>query len=375
MNGIYLHIPFCRQACRYCDFFFTVSLKNMKDFVKKLREEIILRKEENGIISQGSIYLGGGTPSLLSPGNLGQILETINNNYSIGDNAEVTIECNPDDINPDYLKSLIALGFNRISIGIQSFHDRDLKLMRRSHDAKQAEKCIIEAANAGFENISADLIYGIPDQAQHEWEQNIQKTKDLPVDHISAYHLTFEPGTIFEHWLKKGKLVPVDEDQSLKQYRILRKLLIKEGFDQYEISNFARKGKMSIHNLVYWTGEKYLGFGPAAHSYDGTTRSWNISSLKDYLAGIETGNEIRRYEKLSTEEKYHDYLITSLRTKWGAGPDHINDHFGEKLGAHFNKKSSGLIERGLLFLRDGKLVIYPDQWLLSDHILKELFIY
>ncbi len=340
----------------------------------KLREEIILRKEEAGITSQGSLYLGGGTPSLLSPADLSLILETIHSNYSVRDDAEVTIECNPDDINTEYLKSLKTLGFNRISIGVQSFHDKDLKLMRRSHNGEQAEKCIIEAADAGFENLSVDLIYGIPDQTKQEWEQNIKKVMDLPVDHLSAYHLTYEPGTIFEHWRKNGKLVPADEDQSLIQYRILRKLLIAERFDHYEISNFARKSKMSAHNLVYWTGEKYLGFGPAAHSYDGKTRSWNISSIKGYLEGTGNGKEIRQYENLTIQEKYHDYLITSLRTKWGADPDYITSCFGEIPGAHFNQQSGKFIERGLMFSRDGKMAIRPEHWLLSDHILKELFI-
>ena len=222
MQGIYLHIPFCRQACRYCDFFFSVSLKYMENFVDRLREEIILRKEEGGSATQHTLYLGGGTPSLLSPGDLGLILETVYKNYSIEDNAEITIECNPDDMNPAYLKSLKALGFNRISIGIQSFHERDLKLMRRSHNADQAERCVMEAAGAGFDNLSVDLIYGIPGQTANEWEQNIQKALALPVDHLSAYHLTFEPGTVFEHWRKNGKLVPVHEDQSLEQYSILR---------------------------------------------------------------------------------------------------------------------------------------------------------
>lgn len=322
----------------------------------------------------GSIYMGGGTPSLLSPENRDRIMESVRNHYTISDHAEVTIECNPDDLDALSLRHLYNSGFNRISIGIQSFRDNELQLMRRSHQAAQAFQCVNDAVEAGFDNITVDLIYGIPGQTPEGWEENVNRALSLPIDHLSAYHLTFEPGTVFDHWRKKGRLVPVKEEQSVQMYHILRKHLLGSGFEHYEISNFARKGKRSRHNLLYWSGEPYLGFGPSAHSYDGNSRSWNAASLKDYVTSAPSGKLISEYEDLSTKERYHDYLITSLRTSSGANPGYILQQFGKEIRNHFDSKTGLFIEDGSMYADNGQLVIDPARWLVADRIMRELFL-
>lgn len=374
MGGLYLHIPFCRQACRYCDFFFSVSLRYVDAYVDSLVKEIESSALSLSNKQLDTLYLGGGTPSVLSTAHLEKILELIKFHFDFKPLAEWTIESNPDDLSPAYLELLMDLGFNRISIGIQSFHERDLELMRRSHRATQAEQSVKDAAAAGFANITMDLIYGVPGQSIEEWEENIHKALSLPISHLSAYHLTFEPGTVFDHWRKKERLLPVHEEESVKQYKLLRTNLLEKGFEHYEISNFALNGKMSQHNMIYWSGKPYLGVGPSAHSFDGRNRSWNVSSLKKYMAGVSAGQSVSETESPTNEEKYHDYLITSLRTKWGVDPDYIRQEFGEMLLDHFQRKSSSFLEKGSMWKTGNKLAIHPDHWLIADHILRELFV-
>ena len=373
MAGLYLHIPFCRQACRYCDFFFSVSLRYVDEYVDCLIKELELRAGDLPSTSFETLYLGGGTPSVLSPKHLQKILNTLKKTYSFQENIEQSIECNPDDLKPEYLQELRGLGFNRLSIGIQSFQEKDLKLMRRSHDTKQAEQGVRDAAEAGFENMTVDLIYGFPGQSMDEWTDNIEQALSLPLSHISAYHLSFEAGTVFDHWRKKGRLLPVFEEESVKQYKLLRERLLDSGYEHYEISNFAREGRRSKHNLMYWSGKPYLGLGPSAHSFDGTRRSWNVSSLPKYLEGIAQGLEIRETENLSLEEKYHDYLITSLRTRWGADPEYIREQFGERFVRFFREKSASFLEKGSMQISENRVVIHPDHWLIADHMLRDLF--
>jgi oxygen-independent coproporphyrinogen-3 oxidase len=374
MRGIYIHIPFCRQACRYCDFFFSVSLKYVDEYVECLVKEIELRAGEELDSEMETLYLGGGTPSVLSEAHLEKILNTIHTHFTFVENAEWTMECNPDDLSPAYLEQLKNKGFNRISIGIQSFIEKDLELMRRSHNALQAEQSVKDAAAAGFENITIDLIYGVPNQSLREWEQNIKKSLALPISHISAYHLTFEPGTVFDHWRKKGRLLPVFEEESVNQFQLLRSLLLERGFDHYEISNFALNGNRSAHNMLYWSGKPYMGLGPSAHSYDGTDRSWNIASLKKYMEGVSTGSGFSETEELSDREKYHDYLITSLRTRWGADPEYISQQFGGDIFRHFEGKTKSFLKKGTLWTTEGHVAIHPNHWFLTDHILRELFL-
>lgn len=374
MAGLYLHIPFCKQACRYCDFFFSVSLRYVENYVDCLIREIELRAGELPGTPLETLYLGGGTPSVLSEAQLEIIIKTIHARFTFQAGSEWTMECNPDDLSPAYLKFLKDLGFNRISIGVQSFLERDLVLMRRSHTAIQAEQSVKDAAEAGFRKITIDLIYGIPDLSVEEWENNLSRALSLPVKHISAYHLTFEPGTVFDHWRKKGRLLPVHEEQSAEQYKLLIEKLSGQDFDHYEISNFARDNQRSAHNLIYWSGKPYLGLGPSAHSYDGVRRSWNISSLQKYMEGIKGEKDVRETEELSKEEKYHDYLITSLRTKWGADPEYILENFGEELSEHFRTKSKTFLDlESMHITKEGRRAIHPDHWLIADHILRKLF--
>jgi len=373
MRGIYIHIPFCRKACRYCDFFFSVSLHYLDKFVDSLVNEIRHKGEANQGKLLETFYLGGGTPSLLSPDHLEKILNAINRYHTFREDSEWTIECNPDDLEKATLKTLYQMGFNRLSIGVQSFHQRDLEIMRRSHHAGQAEEGIKQAAACGFENLTMDLIYGIPGQSTKEWEQNIDTALSLPVNHLSAYHLTFEPGTVFDHWRRKGRLAPVAEEESVEQYRIMREKLLPGGFDHYELSNFAHGESFSKHNMLYWTGQPYQGLGPSAHSYDGERRSWNISSLNEYMDRITSGKKTGENEQLTWREKYHDYLITSLRTRWGADPIHIERTFGKEFRDHFEKKAQAFLHSGSMISNDGKLAIDPGQWLITDHVLRDLF--
>lgn len=374
MKGIYIHIPFCRQACRYCDFNFSVSLKYMDQFVDALVEEIRIKGQTNPGRSLETLYLGGGTPSLLSAVHLEKIISALRAYNTFKEHGEWTIECNPDDLSPGLIKTFQDSGFNRLSIGIQSFHEKDLEIMRRSHNAKQAEASIHLASSGGFDLVSMDLIFGVPGQSLTEWEENINQALSLPISHLSAYHLTFEPGTVFDHWRKKGRLLPVPEEESIEQYRILREKMHGAGFDHYELSNFGREGMVSKHNMLYWSGKSYQGFGPSAHSFDGERRSWNISSLKKYMEFLASGKEINETEKLTSHERYHDYLITSLRTRWGADPDYIEKTFGTRYRRHFEKQAQVFIESGSMSKASGALVIEPGHWMITDHILRTLFI-
>lgn len=374
MGGIYIHIPFCRQACRYCDFYFTVSTHYQDQFTESLLKELVLRAPDQQGKKMESLYLGGGTPSLLSIDNLQKILRQVRDNYDLSDHAEISIECNPDDMNSSQLQALRQLGFNRISMGIQSFREEDLKLMNRSHSARQALCAVEDASSAGFDNITIDLIYGIPSQTPAMWRENILRALELPVNHISAYHLTFEAGTVFDHWRKKGRIAPVAEDESVKMYLLLREELGRAGFEHYEISNFAKKGWRSRHNQLYWSGESYLGFGPSAHSFDGNKRFWNVASLKKYMSSLEEGEKFWEAEELSTKERYHDFLITSLRCSEGADPQIVEDRFGTEVKAFFLENAARFVDEGQMIKQNNNFAIHPNSWLLADHIMRELFL-
>jgi oxygen-independent coproporphyrinogen-3 oxidase len=374
LPGLYLHIPFCKQACRYCDFYFTVSLQYIERFTDAILTEMQFREKDLGGTPLQTLYLGGGTPSLLPLRQLERLMNTLHKWVEFRKDAEITIECNPDDLNPPRLDALFRLGFNRLSIGIQSFHEQELRLMRRSHSADQAKKCVWDAARAGFNNISIDLIYGLPGQDLRGWEENLDTALSLPVSHLSAYHLTFEPGTVFDHWRKRGKLQPVTEETSLEQYHLLRERTGESGFEHYEISNFAREGNYSAHNLLYWSGNSYMGLGPSAHSYRGQMRRWNVASMKTYSEALETGQPFWEEEQLSKADRYHDYLITSLRTQWGADQEYIETQIGETYARYLRMKSQPFLHHGDLILNEKRLVIPPARWFIMDHILRELFL-
>ncbi len=378
-RGLYIHIPFCRKACRYCDFYFSVALKQQDVFTAMLLREIELSarelgKEEGGRPRLSSLYIGGGTPSVLSGRNLSDIVKKVEACFQLLPAAERTMECNPDDLNQKKLDNYYKMGFTRLSVGIQSFSDRDLELMRRTHNSAQAIMAIENATSAGFENISIDLIYGIPGQDLSAWRENLFLARDLPVQHISAYHLSFEEGTVFDYWRKKGRIRACGDEVSESFYLEMRALLLEAGFEHYEISNFSLARKRSEHNQLYWSGRPYLGLGPSAHAYDGQKRSWNPASVKKYIEGLQQGRLIRFEEQLSLQDYYHDYLITSLRTSRGMDPGYIVRQFDTRIARHFTRETAMLKSRGLLLQEEDRLRIAPEKWLLTDLVLRSLFL-
>lgn len=373
-RSIYIHIPFCRKACRYCDFFFTVSISYKEEFLKALKQELSLRKEEAEGGRVSTIYFGGGTPSVLSIGDLESLSDYIRKNYSLEQDIEFTLEGNPDDLNPGYLSGLAGIGINRLSIGLQSLREEDLILMRRSHTAVQARKVIEDAQLAGFKNMSVDLIYGIPGLGLSDWEKHLDFICGCGVPHLSAYHLTFEPGTVFDHWRKKGRIHPVEEKESFEQFFMLKEKMEGEGFIHYEISNFGKSGFFSKHNLAYWTQFPYQGFGPSAHSYDGKSRRWNISSLKAYLEGVrKKGDNYYETEQLSQKDLYNEYILTSLRTIMGIDLNEIYKRFGDYYVKQTKKSADRFIERKELVREGDKIKLTGSGMFLSDYIIRTFF--
>ena len=336
MAGIYLHIPFCRKRCHYCDFFKTTDLSQKTRLLAGLKKELESRASELDSEIINTIYLGGGTPSVLLIDEQSDLLKTIRQNYSVSDDAEVTMEANPDDLSQAILSALREIGYNRLSMGVQSFSEADLKLMNRRHGVMQAVQSVKWARNAGFKNISIDLIYGLPNQTMEEWERNVRIAVELDVQHISAYNLTYHEGTVFYDQLKKGILHELPDELSLQQFELLIRILKEAGFEHYEISNFCKPGLYSQHNSSYWKNKKYLGIGPSAHSFDLVSRRWNVSSIEKYLHGIENNQSYSEAEILTEQDRYNDYIITGLRTIWGISETWIKTEFSEPYFIHFS---------------------------------------
>ncbi|HET6557350.1 MAG TPA: radical SAM family heme chaperone HemW, partial [Prolixibacteraceae bacterium] len=321
-----------------------------------------------------TIYLGGGTPSVLLIEELNALLTIINQHYRVATGAEITLEANPDDLTPANLTALRQLGFNRLSIGIQSFADSDLQLMNRRHGALQAVQSVKWAQQAGFSNISIDLIYGLPNQTLQAWERNVQLALELDVQHISAYHLTYHQGTVFYHQLKKGMLKELPDEISLAQFRVLVEQLSQSGFEHYEISNFCKPGYYSRHNSSYWKNQKYLGIGPSAHSFDLNTRRWNVSSIARYLEGLENGQPYWESETLSQQDRYNDLIITGLRTTWGIAEETIRSLFEARYYTHFQKCREKYLHSGQVELTSGKVRISSEGWFVSDKIMADFMV-
>ena len=317
MAGIYIHIPFCKQACHYCNFHFSTQLKGMDDMVDAIVQEIWLTRDHLPTTKLASLYFGGGTPSLLTDRQLGKIMDTVHKQYQMSTVAEITLEANPDDINLKKVSMWKALGINRLSVGIQSFFDKDLEAMNRSHNGVHATRCVEDARAGGIETLSIDLIYGAHTTTKDMWLANIQKALQLEVNHISAYCLTVEDHTALSHFVRKGTVPPVDEDKAFDQYQVLVQQLNSHGWHHYEVSNFAQPGQYAVHNTKYWKGQPYLGIGPAAHSYLEGQRGWNIAHNPQYVAAIAQGKVPRTTEALTDAEQYNEYLMTGLRTMWG----------------------------------------------------------
>ena len=371
--GIYLHIPFCHKACTYCNFHFSTSLALKEPMVAAIIDEMHLRSGYTGSSKISSLYFGGGTPSLLSASELQRLMETLHSLYTVSPQAEITLEANPDDITPANLKYWRNAGINRLSIGIQSFYDRNLIWMNRTHSAADAERCIYLAQDAGFNNITADLIYGLPLLTQIEWESALYKLSSTRIDHISCYALTVEPKTVLQHMVHKGTIRVPDENTTALQFEMAVSLLGSEGFEHYEISNFARNQQYAVHNSSYWTGAKYAGFGPSAHSYNLQSRQWNIANNAKYIEQIQQGSGWYETEVLTVFQQMNERIMLGLRTMWGLDLVRFKDDFGEQnLNILLQSANTWLLKKGLIQVND-HLTIAPSEKFISDAIIADLF--
>ena len=371
MSSIYIHIPFCKQACHYCDFHFSTSLKKKDELVNALKTELSLRKLELTNTVE-CIYFGGGTPSLLSAEELNSLIETVYTNYNVSETPEITLEANPDDLTKDKIKELGKSKINRLSIGIQSFFEDDLKLMNRAHNAKEALQCI-EFSKTEFDNISIDLIYGIPGMTTQKWKENLNIALQLDIPHISSYALTVEPNTALKRYIEKGVVPPVDDDLAKQHFDILVETLQQAGYSNYEFSNFGKQGYHSKNNTAYWTGKSYLGIGPSAHSYNGKQRSWIINNNPKYIKSIQQGIIPNEVETLSVTDRYNEYVMTGLRTIWGISLSKIEKEFGLIFKTYVLQQAKNFIEDHLLFLDGDTIVVTKKGKFLSDGIASELF--
>lgn len=373
MAGIYIHIPFCKQKCHYCNFFSLASLKNRVAFLDALHQEIALQREYLGNQTVNTIYFGGGTPSMLKPEEISLIIQLLKEKYSVDPEVEITLEANPDDLSENWLQGLAQTGVNRLSMGIQSFFDDDLTYLNRVHSARQAKEAIQSARKSGFDNITIDLIYGIPTLNEEKWKQNIEEFLRLDIPHLSAYSLTVEARTALSHHIAKGKLPAVDEQQAIRHFEILMQEMDNHGFVHYEISNFAKPGFYSKHNSIYWLGGHYLGLGPSAHSFNGVSRQWNVSNLQQYTDLRFTAKTEFEKEILTTEQRYNEYVMTSLRTVWGCDPAHIRNVFGNSFVEYCMNEAKKHIDSGRLELRDHRLFLSSTGKLFADGIASDLF--
>jgi oxygen-independent coproporphyrinogen-3 oxidase len=374
MAGIYIHIPFCRQKCYYCDFYKTVNTSQSKRFLSVLKDEAKVRK--NYILNEPveTIYFGGGTPSVLTAPELADLLRFFKNEFKVNSDAEITFEANPDDLNVDYLKGIKDAGVNRLSIGIQSFQNKHLEKMNRRHNSVQAIQAIEDAEKIGFANLSVDLIYGLPGLTESEWIESLNTVFRLPVQHLSAYHLTYHEGTPFYTWLKKGTLKELKEMESVRQFNILLDLASKNNYEQYEISNFAKNEMYSKHNTSYWMGKKYLGLGPSAHSFNGVSRRWNVSNVESYLKAFEKDTDYFEQEILSQKDKFNEHVLTRIRTKWGVSLEFINQSFGAEMKNYLLKQIEKYRQQETIILENGIVTLSKEGLFISDEIMVDLMI-
>ncbi|MDO6818560.1 radical SAM family heme chaperone HemW [Zobellia sp. 1_MG-2023] len=372
MSGIYIHIPFCKQACHYCDFHFSTSMGKKEAMVLALQKELSLRKDEFKDEVVETIYFGGGTPSVLKTEEIQSIIDSVYEHYSVSEHPEITLEANPDDLSTEKIISLSKSPINRLSIGIQSFFEADLKLMNRAHNASEAENCIREATTY-FDNISIDLIYGIPDMTNERWRENIDKALSFGISHISSYALTVEPQTALANFIKKGLVKNVDDEVAQAHFHILSETLEAAGFESYEISNFGKPGYFSRNNTAYWQQKKYLGIGPSAHSYDGVSRGWNINNNPKYLKSIEKGELPMETETLSMTDTYNEYVMTGLRTIWGVSLSRIASDFGEKYREYALMQAEKHLKDNLLHINGDTLLTTKKGRFLADGLASDLF--
>lgn len=373
MAGLYLHIPFCKKACHYCNFYFSTNQNYKKQLVAALCKELQLRALElkNSVID--SVYFGGGTPSLLTSEDLDVIFKTFQTYYNILPTAEITLEANPDDLTASKIKMLSKTKINRLSIGIQSFFEKDLTLMNRAHSAQEAKDCIVSAQDY-FENITIDLLYGMPQMSKARWRENLNIAFDLRIKHLSCYALTVEPKTALEHFIKTAQHPPLNDALAASHFQILVDETYKAGFIQYEVCSFGKPGYFSNHNTSYWLGKPYLGVGPSAHSFDGIKRSWNISNNKVYINALEQGKLPLTQEILSKENCFNEYLMTGLRTMWGVSLQKIKDDFGMEFSTKLQNNAQKHLDNNTLTIENNHLKITRKGQFLADGIASDLFI-
>jgi oxygen-independent coproporphyrinogen III oxidase len=375
MSGIYIHIPFCKQACHYCDFHFSTSMKKKDEMVLALAKEIGMRKpfdsaQDDNIIE--TIYFGGGTPSVLSNDEINFLISEVYKNYKVVENPEITLEANPDDLSAERILELSKSPINRLSIGIQSFYEEDLKMMNRAHNSAEAKKCLEEATKY-FDNISLDLIYGIPGMSDEMWQQNIQTALDFGVPHISSYALTVEPKTALSKLIQTGKIAEPQDEVASNHFMILVEMLQNNGFIHYELSNFGKENYFSKNNSAYWLGKKYIGIGPSAHSYDGEKRGWNIANNSLYIKAIQNNELPIETETLTISDRYNEYIMTGLRTIWGVSLDRIEKEFGLEYLNYLKKQSEKFLNDDLLSIENNILKPTSKGKFLTDGIASDLF--
>jgi oxygen-independent coproporphyrinogen-3 oxidase len=372
MAGIYIHIPFCKQACHYCDFHFSTTSKNRDRMVDALIRELELRRYEADEVVE-TIYFGGGTPSVLSDDDLSRIIENVGRFYEVSTDAEITLEANPDDLGGGRLKALAKGRINRLSIGIQSFFESDLKMMNRAHNAEEAKQCLQEARSL-FDNISIDLIYGMPGMSNAQWIANIEMALTYDIPHISSYALTVEPRTPLKKMIETGRIGAPSDEEAHEHFVILTQKLAKAGYLHYELSNFARPGYFSRNNSAYWLGKKYIGIGPSAHSYDGKTRSWNVANNSLYIKSINQNILPSEKETLSKADVFNEYIMTGLRTIWGVNLERIAVEFGDDYLEHLRSSAEPHLHEGRLTVNENTLKTTDSGKFLTDGIASDLFL-
>ena len=405
MAGLYIHIPFCNSKCAYCGFYSLPSLKLKERFLEALKTEIVARKGYLHGETVNTVYFGGGTPSLLSIKEISELLHLIDETFPVGIGPEITLEANPDTLSLEYLKGMRQLGVNRLSIGIQSFFDNDLKYLSRRHDSNHAKQCLDWAKQAGFSNISIDLIYGLPTSDAEQWNRNLDLFFELGLPHLSAYALTLEPNSILTKQIELGKVPPIKEEDALRDYEILCRRAAENGYLHYEISNFCQRGMHSKHNASYWFGTPYAGFGPSAHSFDGASRQWNESNVAHYCEAFSAASRhceersnpgqklpsldcfvvpprndekrvqgpIVEIEQLTPEQLYDEYVMLRLRTHWGIDLKYMKREMGERFFTYCEKQAQPLIAQGRLSQTREFLYLTDQQMLFADGVAEELF--
>jgi oxygen-independent coproporphyrinogen III oxidase len=372
LAGIYLHIPFCKQACHYCDFHFSTSMGHKTITIDAIAHELALRSHYLQGQTVETIYFGGGTPSLLTQPELELLLQTINSLFIVSENAEITLEANPDDLSPEKLHELKAAGINRLSIGLQSFHGPHLQMMNRAHNAMESLQCVKDAQAAGFNNITVDLIYGIPAPDHSIWLRDLKTLFALNVQHVSCYALTIEPDTALGRWSKKGKFIPSEDDFTAQQFETLLKQMGQHGFVQYEISNFCKPGYESKHNSNYWRGVHYLGVGPSAHSFNGESRQYNVANNRKYTEAINQNTIPAEIENLTIADQANDYLLTTLRTSWGCDLSLMQTNYNYDVQTIHHAYLQDLQQKELATIAKGVLYLTDKGKLLADQITLDL---